>query len=60
MRLLIYALMIFENYKRPTFLDKLIIFVYQFDHVTKKQGIMQVDTKGFLAMLKVLNLLRKS
>ena len=59
MRLLIYALMIFENYKRPTFFRQIDYFRYQFDHVPKKQGIMQVDTKRILSDVESIEFVEK-
>ena len=52
MRFLIYAIMIFENYKRPSFFRQMDYFRYQFDHVPRKQGIMQVDSKKILSDLE--------
>lgn len=59
MRLLIYSLMIFENYKRPSFLRQMDYFRYQFDHIPKKQGIMQVDTKKILSDVESIEYIEK-
>ena len=56
MRFLIYAIMIFENYKRPSFFRQLDYFRYQFDHVPKKQGIMQVDSKKILSDIESIEI----
>ena len=49
LRFLIYALMIYENYQKPSFSRQLDYFRYQFDHIPKKQGIMQVETKKIMS-----------
>ena len=59
MRFLIYAIMIFENYKRPSFFRQLDYFRYQFDHVPKKQGIMQVDSKKILSDIESIEFVKK-
>lgn len=59
MRFLIYAIMIFENYKRPSFFRQLDYFRYQFDHVPKKQGIMQVDSKKILSDIESIEFVEK-
>ena len=59
MRLLIYSLMIFENYKRPSFFRQIDYFRYQFDHVPRKQGIMQVDTKKILSDVESIEYIEK-
>ena len=56
MRFLIYAIMIFENYKRPSFFRQLDYFRYQFDHVPKKQGIMQADSKKILSDIESIEI----
>lgn len=56
MRFLIYAIMIFENYKRPSFFRQLDYFRYQFDRVPKKQGIMQVDSKKILSDIESIEI----
>lgn len=56
MRFLIYAIMIFEHYKRPSFFRQLDYFRYQFDHVPKKQGIMQVDSKKILSDIESIEI----
>ena len=57
MRFLIYAIMIFENYKRPSFFRQMDYFRYQFDHVPRKQGIMQVDSKKILSDLESIEVI---
>ena len=59
MRFLIYAIMIFENYKRPSFFRKLDYFRYQFDHVPRKQGIMQIDSKKIINDLESIEIIEK-
>ena len=59
MRFLIYAIMIFENYKRPSFFRQMDYFRYQFDHVPKKQGIMQVDSKKILSDIESIEFVEK-
>ena len=48
LRFLIYALMIYENYRRPSFFRRLDYLRYQYDHIPRKQGIMQVNTKKII------------
>lgn len=57
MRFLIYAIMICENYKRPSFFRQMDYFRYQFDHVPRKQGIMQVDSKKILSDLESIEII---
>lgn len=59
LRFLIYAIMIYENYRRPTFFRQLDYFRYQFDHIPRKQGIMQVDTKRLLNDIESIELVEK-
>ena len=59
MRFLIYAIMIFENYKRPSFFRQMDYFRYQFDHVPRKQGIMQVDSKKILSDIESIEVVEK-
>lgn len=59
MRLLIYSLMIYENYKRPSFFRRLDYFRYQFDHIPKKQGIMQIETKKILSDVESIEMVEK-
>lgn len=59
MRLLIYSLMIYENYKRPSFFRRLDYFRYQFDHIPKKQGIMQIETKKKLSDVESIEIVEK-
>ena len=59
MRLLIYSLMIYENYKRPSFFRRLDYFRYQFDHIPKKQGIMQIETKKILSDVESIEIVEK-
>lgn len=59
MRLLIYSLMIYENYKRPSIFRQLDYFRYQFDHIPKKQGIMQVDSKKMLNDVESIEFIEK-
>lgn len=41
----IYALMIYENYKKPLLLRKIDIFLYKVDKEKRKYGIMQIPSK---------------
>ena len=59
MRFLIYALMIYENYKRPSIFRQIDYFRYQFDHIPKKQGIMQVDSKKILSDVESIEFIEK-
>lgn len=59
MRFLIYALMIYENYKRPSIFRQIDYFHYQFDHIPKKQGIMQVDSKKILSDVESIEFIEK-
>ena len=59
MRFLIYAIMIYENYNRPAFMRQLDYFKYQFDHIPKRQGIMQVDSKKILSDVESINVIEK-
>ena len=58
-RLLVYAIMIFENYRRPSFFRQLDYFRYQFDHVPRKQGIMQIDSKKIINDLESIEIVEK-
>ena len=58
-RLLVYAIMIFENYRRPSFFRQLDYFRYQFDHVPRKQGIMQIDSKKIINDLESIEIIEK-
>ena len=57
--ILVFSIMIFENYKRPSFFRQLDYFRYQFDHVPKKQGIMQVDSKKILSDIESIEFVEK-
>lgn len=59
MRILIYALMIYENYNRPSIFRQIDYIRYQFDHVPKKQGIMQVDSKKILSDVDSIEVVEK-
>lgn len=59
MRFLIYALMIYENYRRPRVFRQMDYFRYQFDHIPKKQGIMQVDSKKILSDVESIEFVEK-
>lgn len=59
LRFAIYALMIYENYYRPSFFRNLDYFRFQFDHVPKKQGIMQVDSKKILTDMESIEVVEK-
>lgn len=59
MRFLVYSLMIFENYQRPSVFRQFDYFRYQFDHIPKKQGIMQVDSKKILSDIESIEYIEK-
>lgn len=59
LRLFIYALMIYENYKKPSLFRQLDYFRYQFDHIPKKQGIMQVDSKKIMSDVESITYVEK-
>ena len=59
MRLLIYSLMIYENYNRPGIFRQIDYIRYQFDHIPKKQGIMQVDSKKILSDVESIEVVEK-
>lgn len=59
MRFLLYALMIYENYKRPSFFRQIDYFKYQFHHIPQKQGIMQVDSKKVLSDTESIEVVEK-
>ena len=59
LRLLVYAIMIFENNRRPKFFRQLDYFRYQFDHIPKKQGIMQVDSKKIINDVESIEMVEK-
>lgn len=59
MRLLIYSLMIYENYNRPSIFRQIDYIRYQFDHIPKKQGIMQVDSKKILSDVESIEVVEK-
>ena len=46
---IMYAIMIYENYKRPKFYRNIDNFRFRFDGGAKKLGIMQVETKRFIS-----------
>lgn len=51
--------MIYENYKRPSFFRQIDYFRYQFDHVPRKQGIMQIDSKKIVSDVESISLVEK-
>ena len=59
MRTLVYSIMIYENYKRPSFFRQIDYFRYQFDHVPRKQGIMQIDSKKIVSDVESISLVEK-
>lgn len=59
MRFLIYSLMIYENYNRPSIFRHIDYIRYQFDHIPKKQGIMQVDSKKILSDVESIEFVEK-
>ena len=59
LRLLVYAIMIFENNRRPKVFRQLDYFRYQFDHIPKKQGIMQVDSKKIINDVESIEMVEK-
>ena len=59
LRFLIYALMIYENYRRPSFFRKMDYLRYQYDHIPRKQGIMQVDTKKIISDVESIEMVEK-
>ncbi len=46
--LLIYAIMIYENYQRSSFWRRVDSFLFQWDHKPRKLGIMQIYSKKFI------------
>lgn len=59
LRFVVYALMIYENHQRPSFFRNLDYVKFQFDHVPKKQGIMQVDSKKILTDIESIEFVEK-
>ena len=59
LRFLIYALMIYENYRRPSFFRRLDYLRYQYDHIPRKQGIMQVNTKKIISDVESIEMVEK-
>ena len=59
MRFLIYSLMIYENYNRPSIFRHIDYIRYQFDHIPKKQGIMQVESKRILSDVESIEFVEK-
>lgn len=43
---LVYAMMIYENYRRPAFFRKIDLILYRFTGSEKKLGIMQISTRS--------------
>lgn len=58
-RILLYALMIYENYKKPAIFRQFEYFKYQFDHIPKKQGIMQINSKKIMSDIESIEYVEK-
>lgn len=59
LRFLVYALMIYENNRRPGFFRRIDYLRYQYDHIPRKQGIMQVDTKKIISDVESIEMVEK-
>ena len=59
LRFLVYALMIYENNRRPSFFRRIDYLRYQYDHIPRKQGIMQVDTKKIISDVESIEMVEK-
>lgn len=59
LRYVLYTLMIYENYQRPNFFRRIDYFRYQFDHIPRKQGIMQIDSKKMITDLESIEIVEK-
>lgn len=57
---IVYAIMVYENFKRPPFLRKLDLFKSKFTNELSKQGIMQVDSKNYLTDIDSILLATKN
>ena len=58
-RILLYALMIYENYKKPAIFRQFEYFKYQFDHIPKRQGIMQINSKKIMSDIESIEYVEK-
>lgn len=58
-RLIIYTIMIFNNYKRPAFLRRIDNIVFKVKGTSRKLGIMQVKSKKFITDLDSINIVIK-
>lgn len=59
LRFLVYAMMIYENNRRPGFFRRIDYLRYQYDHIPRKQGIMQVDTKKIISDVESIEMVEK-
>ena len=59
LRFLVYALMIYENNRRPGFFRRIDYLRYQYDYIPRKQGIMQVDTKKIISDVESIEMVEK-
>lgn len=59
LRYVLYTLMIYGNYQRPNFFRRIDYFRYQFDHIPRKQGIMQLDSKKMITDLESIEIVEK-
>lgn len=57
--LLIYTIMIYENYNRPNFFRLFDNFMFRFDGKERKFGIMQVKSKKFISDLESIEIVYK-
>lgn len=58
-RLIIYTIMIFNNYKRSAFLRRIDNIVFKVKGTSRKLGIMQVKSKKFITDLDSINIVIK-
>ena len=58
-RLIIYTIMIFNNYKRPAFLRRIDNIIFKVKGTSRKLGIMQVKSKKFITDLDSINIVIK-
>ena len=56
---ILFAIMIFQNYKRPKFFRNIDNFRYRFDGGVKKLGIMQVESKRFVSDVESIEIAYK-
>lgn len=58
-RLIIYTIMIFNNYKRPAFLRRIDNIIFKVKGTSRKLGIMQVKSRKFITDLDSINIVIK-